>query len=375
MLGVALAEVLRSPYRTALRALAIGGAVSVTLLFEGFRLGMDRQMATPAGSLPAALVAVEEGAKHFVAVRSDLPQSARAAVEAVPGVKAVHPLVSVPVIFKHAARRTPIQLVAYDSGGAPRIGAGRGIAGPRQVVLDQQLARLHGLGLGQRIELLDRELTIVGFSTGTDVSFAPLVFVTYDELIDLYLERNVPGAMGGAPLLSFLLIDLDPTASIADVRRAIEANVAGVDVYTPAELAAQDVALGRQLFGPVLNLFIAIGWLAVVLAVGLTMYAAVIDRRRDFGVMKAVGMGSGGLALTVMLEALLVSLAAFPLALLLSRGAAAAIEGMSPLYRVVAWEPSVVTRGALAALFAAFVGSLVPVRRLAALEPDVVFRS
>jgi putative ABC transport system permease protein len=181
--------------------------------------------------------------------------------------------------------------------------------------------------------------------------------------------------MGGAPLLSFLLIDLERPAQPAAVRQAIEAQVAGVDVYTPTELAAQDVALGRQLFGPVLNLFIAIGWLAVVLAVGLTMYASVIDRRRELGVMKAVGMGTGGLARTVIVEALLVSLVAFPLALLLARGAAAAVERMSPLYRVVAWEPAVMTRGALVAIVAAFVGSLVPIRRLATLEPDAVFRS
>jgi len=375
MLGVALAEVLRSPYRTALRALAVGGAICVTLLFEGFRLGMDRQMATPAGALPADLVALEEGAKHFVAVRSNLPQSARSAIEAIPGVKRVHPLVSVPVIFKHGGRRTPIQLVAYDSGGAPRLAVGAPIAGGRQVVLDRQLARLHGLHVGDRVEILDRELGVVGLSTSSDVSFAPLVYVTYDELIDLYLERNVPGAMGGAPLLSFLLIDLERPEQPAAVRQAVEAQVAGVDVYTPTELAAQDVALGRQLFGPVLNLFIAIGWLAVVLAVGLTMYASVIDRRRELGVMKAVGMGAGGLAATVIVEALLVSLVAFPLALLLARGAAAAVERMSPLYRVVAWEPAVVTRGALVAIVAAFVGSLLPILRLARLEPDVVFRS
>jgi putative ABC transport system permease protein len=375
MLGVALAEVWRSPSRTALRALAIGGAVSITLLFEGFRLGMDRQMAGPAASLPATLVAVEEGAKHFLAVRSDLPQSARSAIEAIAGVKSVHPLVSVPVIFAHEGRRTPIQLLAYDSGGAPRLAAGAPIGGPRQVVMDRQLARLHGLHLGDRVEVLDRPLTVVGLSVGTDVSFSPLVFVTYDELIDLYLERNVPGAMGGAPLLSFLLVDLDPTAVLASVRRTIESEVPGVDLYTPAELAAQDVALGRQLFGPVLDLFVAIGWLVVVLTVGLTMYAAVIDRRRELGVMKALGVGPRGLAGTVILEALLVALAAFPVGLVLARGAAAAVQELSPLYRVEAWEPTVVVRGALAAVAAALVGSLVPVRRLAALEPDLVFRS
>jgi hypothetical protein len=200
-MDVALAEVLRAPVRSGLRVLAVGAAVSVTLLFEGFRLGVDRQMVTPAASLPAQLVVLEAGAKHFVGLHSDVPQGARAEVERVPGVAAAHPLVSVPVIFTHGDRRTPIQLMAYDSAGAPRLAVGRSISGSRQVVLDQRLARLHRLSVGDRVRILDRELALVGLSTGTDVSFAPFVFVRYDELIDLYLEADVPGAMGGAPLL------------------------------------------------------------------------------------------------------------------------------------------------------------------------------
>lgn len=303
MIDVALAEVLRAPARTALRMLAVGAAMSVTLLFEGFRLGVDRQMATPAAALPAALVVLEAGAKHLVGLRSNLPQAARADLERVAGVAAVHPLVSVPVIFTHGARRTPIQLMAYDSAGAPRLASGRAISGSRQVVLDERLARLHGLHLGQRIEIFDRALEVVGLSTGTDVSFAPFVFVTYDELLDLYLEADVPGALGGgAPILSFLLVELAPGALPGTVRQAIEAALPAVDVHTPAEIAVHDVQLGQQLFGPVLNLLVAVAWLAVLLAVGLTMYAAVIDRRRDFGVMKALGVGPTGLASAVLFE-------------------------------------------------------------------------
>jgi hypothetical protein len=104
MLDVALAEVFRARSRTAWRALAVAGALSVTLLFEGFRLGLDRQMAAPAAGLPAPLVALQEGASQVVGLRSDLPQAARAGVEEIPGVSAAHPLVAVPVIFERAAR-------------------------------------------------------------------------------------------------------------------------------------------------------------------------------------------------------------------------------------------------------------------------------
>ena len=125
--------------------------------------------------------------------------------------------------------------------------------------------------------------------------------------------------MGGAPLLSFLLIELDLGADLSAVRRLIEAGVEGVDVSSPSELSAHDVAFGRELFGPVLNLMVGIAWLAAVLAIGLTMYAAIIDRRRDFGIMKALGVGSAGLAGAVVAEALIICALSFPMALLLAR--------------------------------------------------------
>jgi putative ABC transport system permease protein len=375
MRSTALAEILRAPTRTLLRIFAIGGALSVTFLFEGFRFGVDRQMAMPAASLPAPLVAVEEGAKHVVGIRSDLPQSARAAIEAIPGVRAAHPLVSVPVIFKRGDRRTPIQLMAYDSAGAPRLARGRAVSGPREIVFDERLARLYRIDVGAGVEVLDRKLTVVGLSADTDIFFSPFAFVTYDELIDLYLDSDVPGAMGGAPLLSFLLIEPKPGADPDQIRRAIEARVEGVDVYRPSELAANDVDLGRQFFGAVLNLLVGIAWLAAVLAIGLTMYAAVIDRRRDFGVMRALGMSSFGLAGAVVVEALAVCALALPIAGLVAWQSASIIEALNPTYRLVLLSPPVVVRGAGAALAAALVGALLPIRRLRALEPDLVFRS
>jgi putative ABC transport system permease protein len=354
--------------------LAVGAAVSVTLLFEGFRGGVDYQMATPAASLPASLVVLEAGAKHLIGLRSNLPQATRAELERIAGVAAAHPLLSVPVIFNHGGRRTPIQLMAYDSKGAPRLGGGRPIAGPRQVVLDERLARVHGLRVGDRVTILDRELELVGVSTGTDVSFSPFAFLTYDELIDIFLEADVPGTLGGAPMLSFLLVDLRPGTDAGAVRQRIEAELPMADVYTPQDLGAFDVELGRQIFGSVLNLLLGVAWLAVILAVGLSMYSSVIDRRRDFGVMKALGVGRGGLASVVLFETLFVLVLAFLVGLGLARFAGMAVEALSPLYRVLPWEGPTITRGAVAALVAGLVGALLPIRRLARLEPDLVFR-
>ena len=375
MRSVALAEVLRAPGRSLLRALAVGGALSLILLFEGFRLGIDRQMAEQASRLPADLIVAERGVGHFVGLRSTLPQATRSAVEAVPGIRATHPLLTLPVILVHGGQRTPLQLVVFDDAGAPALAKGRPLDGPRQVVLDQRLARLHRLRVGDTVDLLDRELRVVGLSAGTDVSFVPLAFLSYDELLDILLESAVPGGLGGAPVVSFLLVDLRRGSSVEAARRAILEALPEVAVYTPQELASNDVDLGRQLFGPVLGILRGVARLAAVLAVGLVMSAAVIDRRRELGILKALGATTAALAFSLVTEALLIGALAYPLALLLARGAAAAVEAVQPLYRVVPWEPAVLLAAALATVAAAVLGALVPLRTVARLEADAVFRS
>lgn len=120
---------------------------------------------------------------------------------------------------------------------------------------------------------------------------------------------------------------------------------------------------------------VGIAWLAAVLAISLTMYAAIIDRRRDFGIMKALGVGSAGLAGAVVVEALIICALSFPIALLLARVASLVIEAVNPTYRVLPWHSSVVLRGAAAVVAAALIGALVPIRRIRALEPDLVLRS
>jgi putative ABC transport system permease protein len=123
-----------------------------------------------------------------------------------------------------------------------------------------------------------------------------------------------------------------------------------------------------------MNLLVTIAWVVVILAVTLTMYGAVIDRRRELGVMKAIGVGTGRLAGALVAEALMVALIALPLSFLIARGAAAAVNAVSPLFQVVPWAPAVLVRGSIASIAAAVVGALVALRPVARQEPDLVFR-
>lgn len=365
----------RTPARTVLSALVAGSAISLILVFEGFREGVRYQLESFPSRLPADLVVLESGVRNFAAARSILPQAARGEVEALEGVKEAYPLASIPVIFDAGGRRSPIQLVVHDEAGGPAtLIAGRPCQAPGEFVLDGRLAREHGLSLGDEVQIMDHRLRLVGFSDNTSSPFAPYGFITYDTLLDMYFESQMPVAPEQAILLSALLVQLRPGAATSQVKRAIAEKVDRAWAFTPLQIGREDAALGERLLGPALNLLIVIAWAIALLTMSLMMYSGVLSRLREYGVQRAIGLSDRRLAYGMLLEAFVLVLLGLPVALLLARGIASVVEAATPLYLVLPWKGGVVLRAFFASVGAAALGTLIPYRRVSGLEPDVVFR-
>jgi len=248
--------------RTALTSVALAAVVAVILVLEGFNEGLITQLGRAVTDRGADLIVTQSGVSNLTATRSVLPQFARRDVEAVAGVVAAHPLTGLPVIYAEGAQRTPIMLMVYDTAGGPReVITGQLPAEPREMVVDRSLAKKHNLAVGDALVISDFEFTISGIADGAAAFFTPFGFARYDDLIDFYFESDVAADISTFPLLSFLLVELSPGADRVAVAAAIEANVPAGDVFLPEALAAEDKGLGRVLFGPVLKLLIAVGYI------------------------------------------------------------------------------------------------------------------
>lgn len=362
--------------RTWLTVFAIAAVVAVILVLEGFNAGLLAQLRSAVIDRNADLIVTQAGVSNMMAARSILPQFARRDVESVQGVAAAHPLTGIPAIYNRREQRTPIFLLVYDSGGGPtRLARGTAIQKSRDIVIDRSLAVKYELEPGDPLVVSDFEFRIAGISEGAAAFFTPFAFARFDDLIDFYFESDVAADISTFPLLSFLLVELIPGAERRAVAEAIEAALPGGDVFLPEALADEDAALGRVLFGPILKLLIGVGYAIGVLVTGIIMFAAVSARRREFGVLKALGFSHRFLSLSVVLEALVLALAAIPLGVALAALLAWAIEAAMPLYRIVATEPAAILRTAIACLVFAGLGASVPVRLIRRLDPAIVFRN
>lgn len=376
MLTLVLGTLRRHAGRTALSVLALGAAIAVMLLFEGFRTGLYSQLRGMPEQLQADLIVSQTGVSNFAAARSSLPQKTGKALRRIDGVESAHALTSLPLIFQRHGVATPTQVIAYvDLGGPAELASGRAIDGPREIVVDASLAADHALRVGDSVEVLGWDFEVVGVSTGTAAMFTPAVFARFADLVDLFLSGELPDDLpSDIPLLSYMLVRLEDGADAADVRASIEASLDWADVHTPQELGAADEEMGRRLLGPVLGLLVGLSYLIGALVVGLTLFGSVQARVRDFAVVVALGGGPAWLSALVLTEALVVVLAAFVLGLGAAIGGAELIELLQPDYVVSPLAGSALPRTALAVLILGGLGASLPLRRVLSIDPAIVFR-
>lgn len=362
--------------RTSLSVLALAAAIAVMLLFEGFRSGLWSQLSGMPEQLGADLIVSQAGVSNFAAARSSLPQKTRRALLKVDGVASAHALTSLPIIFRRHDVATPVQVIAYVDRGAPReLVEGRQIEGPREIVIDASIAVDHDLTLGDTVDVLGWEFEVVGVSSGTAAMFTPAVFARYLDLVELFASGDLPDEVASdTPLLSYMLVVVDPDAAPEGVRSAIEAALPWVDAHTPGAMGEADEAMGKRLMGPVLGLLVGLSYLIGALVVGLTLYGSVQARVREFAVIAALGGGPRTLAALVLGEALLVSLVAFGVGLIAALAGAAAIEAVQPDYVVSPLAAGALPRTAAAVVVLGLLGASWPLRRVLRVDPALVFK-
>lgn len=370
-------EQLRFDWRHSLMTVSgIAAVIAVILVLEGFEQGLYAQLRSAVYARGGDLVATQAGVSNMAAVRSVIPQLARAEVEAVPGVQVAHPLAGLSVIYDKDGRKNPVFLVVFDSAGGPRsLRAGRHIDGDRQIVIDQSLAELYGLEVGDPLVISGFSFAIVGITEPNAAIFTPFAFTTFDTLIDFYFESSLAADLSAFPLVSYLIVELEPGADRAAVAGAIEAAVPSVDVFTPAQLAAADEALGRSIFGAIIRVLIGVAYLCGVLVVGLFTFAATTARRTDLGVLKALGFRVRSLVSAVVVESAVLTIGAIPIGIALAYGIAAIVEAVAPVYSILPAETAPLIRTVAACGGFAVLGALVSLQQISRVDPALVFQS
>lgn len=364
-MSLALRNLFKDKTRLALSVGGVALAVMLILLLDGILIGLYGQISAYLDHAPGSIVVAQDGVRNLLGATSLLPAGAAGSVKARGALKVV-PILSQFIILDLHEKKQPAYLVGYDPklGGGPwRLAAGREPRRDGEVVFDSVLAKRHGITLGGKVEIMDQEFTAVGLSAGTTSWMTSFIFVRKTAAESLL---RAPGAT------SFLLVTPSKKYTPEALRERL-AGLSGAEAALKREMIANDYKLFARIFSAPLQLMVAIAFLVGTLVVGLVIYTATVERRREYGVLKAIGARNWMLYRVVTTQALVAAGAGSVLGVGLVFGAARLIMDLRPQFLIVL-EPARIAAALLVGFAMALVAALFPARVIAGLAPAEVFR-
>jgi putative ABC transport system permease protein len=225
---------------------------------------------------------------------------------AIPGVERVQMVRDARIVF----RGTPVMVVAVEiesiAQTAPRPPvAGNAVemykltAQGRGVMVSDNLARLQNLALNDVIEIPAPNGVIRLPITGIVVDYS-------DQQGAILVDRTVFVKYWNDDSVNIFRVYLQPGATVPEVKSHILRRFEGerqVFVLTNAELKSYILKITDQWFG-LTSVQFAVAVLVAILGIVNTLTVSITDRRRELGVLRAVGGLHGQIRRTVWLEAL-----------------------------------------------------------------------
>jgi putative ABC transport system permease protein len=226
-----------------------------------------------------------------------------------------------------------------------------------ELVIDERLRNVGGYAVGDTIQIMGQEFRIVGV---VEAGVAGRVFAPLPTLREIV----VAGEPSASMYFVRLRADADPVAAAQMFEAAFPGDVR-------VELKTAYGGLLREAFSSV-NLYMTassgVALAACFLFILLTMYTFVIERTREIGILKSLGVTRAGLVRLAVWQALLISLAGVVVGIGLSYGVRGLIGLIAPLLTVQLAGPQLLVAVAIGVV-GGTLSALYPGYRAARLDP------
>ena len=225
---------------------------------------------------------------------------------AVPGIRRVQMVRDARIVF----RRTPIMIVAIEVASIAETARRTPVAGNademyrlaaagKGLMVSDNLAQLQKLKLGEILEIPAPAGTIRLPIVGIILDYS-------DQQGTILMDRTLFQEYWHDNTVNIFRVYLQPGAQVPDVKRRILQRFAGerqVFVLTNGELKRYILKITDQWFG-LTSVQIAVAVLVAILGIVNTLTVSITDRRRELGVLQAVGGLHGQVRRTIWIEAL-----------------------------------------------------------------------
>lgn len=367
MIYLAFRNLWQQKFRLGLSISGVALAMMLIILLNGFLAGIYAQVTAYLDNTSAQLIIAQDGVTNLLSTTSFLPLGTEAQVCGVPGIAEVTPIVSQFVIFDLHEEKIVAYMVGYEpgQGGGPwQMKDGRFPKTNNEVVLDWVMATDHDITIGDTINILDDQFTVVGLSEGTNSWMASFFFVNKQAAERLLLAPGVT---------SFLLLTLDPEVDKATVSDRLNCRLPNVEIVPVEAMRQNDIDVLVKVFAAPLQLMVSIAFAVGTAILGMVIYTTTVERSREFGVLKAVGAKNRYLYGLVTVQGMVTAVSGSLLGIGLAAVAARLIMNNYPKFLIVL-EPQSIWWVSFSGLLMGVLAALLPARLVAHLDPAQVFR-
>ena len=365
---IAVKNLLAEKTRLVLSVLGVALAVLLMLVMAGLFVGTTRQVTTYIDHSRNAVWAMQPGVSQMFKAVSWLPAEDRGKLLALPEVESAEPILGLPSDFVHNGSHTAYFVVGYDLdsgvGGPWSLSAGRNVGQSGEVVIDRILATKNGIRLGDSVQIVDEDFTVVGLSNQTAAATNYYTFISLADAARLLRAGN---------RVSYFLVQPEPGFDDEQLATAIRAGVPGVDALTSATFAENSRDIIVKMIGRPLKTMIAIAALVGVVLVGLTVWALTSEQMADFGVLRALGVRPNQLWRTVLGQAGIIAALGYLIGAVTAYSAQLLLgDRMGDV--TIAITPTMLAVVAAGTALMAALGSILPARRVSKIDPAIAFR-
>ena len=370
MLFLARKNLFEQPLRLSFSILGVALSVMLIIVMWAILEGILAQAGAYVKNTDAQVWVVQKGFTDMFHGFSVVPSRLEGPLERLPGVRSANPITGaraeVPV---PNGGEEAVSVLGYDTetgvGGPWDFATAPAVPGPGEVAIDETFADTAGFEVGDSVEFPDRSRTIVALSAGTNQFTNQLAFGDFDDVRGLLRL--------GDNDVNFFALQTDPEAA-SRITDLIRERFPETTAFSKPAFVTTNQTEIRDSFQPILYVMVGIAFFVGSAIVGLTMYTAMTEKSREYGVLSAIGADRRALTGVILRQAAITSALGFALGCLLSVPAGWVVTEFAPNTEVdyPAW---VFAMTAGAAIAMALVASYIPVRRIAVLDPAEVFRA
>jgi putative ABC transport system permease protein len=352
-----------------LHVAGIVATLMLIFLLLGFRDGMYTSLTAYIDNANADMIVAQVGSRGLFYANSGMSAVLHQNLDEMAGTAEVDHILVGDTIFSRGKVKLPVLVIGYNwetgFGGAWNIGTGRTLQGDDEILIDSWLAWRSGVEVGDSVDVLGKEFTVVGLTKGTASWMSPYIFIS------LSAAEEVLQLSGDA---SFFLLRLSPDANRDEVANMITTEFDGLEVFTPAEMAATDRKFLATILDSPIWIMLIISAVIAIAVMGLITYNSILNRLAEFGTLKAIGASNNWLRWLIIKETLFRNTLGFLFSIVVSYLFAALIEYTWPQFTVTI-RPELIPIVGFVALIMTLFSALLPIQQIAKVDPSLVFKA